>query len=221
MKTKIKICGITNLIDAKNALNLGADYLGFINVLKSPRYITIDEIEAITVNFTKEELSKFVLLTQEENISNLLSTINRLAISNLQIYTPFTVKELNQFHKENLSIFLPVPVESYKDLELINDIYDICDLVILDNKSTNPDILGGTGESFDWSLFNKAKAQFPCKFALSGGLNPLNIEEAIKCTRPFMVDASSGLESKLGFKSLDKMRDFITLVRKMDQSLIS
>jgi phosphoribosylanthranilate isomerase len=77
------------------------------------------------------------------------------------------------------------------------------DHVLLDHGS------GGTGRSFDWNLLQG----FPRPFFLAGGLDPLNVERAIRSARPCAVDVSSGVETD-GVKDLDKMRRFLRAARK-------
>lgn len=215
MKTLVKICGLTNLIDAKSALTLGSDYIGFINILKSPRYLTIAEIEEIVASFEPQEKHKTILLSMDDSVTSIANTCLKLGIDIVQLYSHFDTNALTELKKYGIKIFKPIQIASEADLDLIASCADFYDLIVLDTKSLDPNQLGGTGQVFDWSLYNKAVDQYSCKFALSGGLNLDNIEKAIKLTKPFMVDVSSGLESKLGIKSYDKMRQFITSVKEL------
>jgi phosphoribosylanthranilate isomerase len=73
---------------------------------------------------------------------------------------------------------------------------------------------GGTGRSFDWSLWPKATN---LKLVLAGGLTPENVSAAIQATRPFAVDVSGGVEGPdKGIKDAERIRQFVTAVRQVD-----
>ena len=206
-KVKVKICGITNLIDAKNAINLGADYIGFVNLEFSPRYISIEEIRSLISDFTEEEKQKLVLLTDKNTVDAIINLSSKLYIKSIQPYANLTTKDLYSLKSLGFSVFKPVQVHSADDIEDLAQYQSCADVLILDSKSSSSGALGGTGETFDWKIFEQAKEANPrIKLALAGGLNPENIMVAIKQCQPYMVDISSGLESQVGIKSLDKMK---------------
>jgi phosphoribosylanthranilate isomerase len=80
--------------------------------------------------------------------------------------------------------------------------------------------LGGTGETFDWqasiNAINKIKALG--RLVLAGGLTPSNVSEAIRITKPWGVDVSSGVEASPGKKDPEKVRAFIRAVREADKA---
>lgn len=212
MRPKVKICGITNLIDAKNALNLGADFIGFINIEYSPRFLKMSEIEEISRELSDDERSKSVLLTQEESIDGIVSNCAKAGFKIIQPYANISSSDLNKLRSLGYKIFKPLKIANNESLDEIEAYQNASDIVILDTKSNDPEILGGTGKTFDWKIFNKAKSDYPLDFALAGGLNADNISEAIKLTEPYMVDLSSGVESKPGIKSLSKLKDLFNAV---------
>jgi len=89
-------------------------------------------------------------------------------------------------------------------------------LIILDTKTNDPELLGGSGELFDHKVFVEAKKNLGYNLALSGGLDSENIREALAVTEPYMVDVSSGVESRPGQKSFSKMKKFINEVANFD-----
>jgi phosphoribosylanthranilate isomerase len=76
-----------------------------------------------------------------------------------------------------------------------------------------PGVPGGTGHRFDWSLI---PPELPLPLVLSGGLDPVNVADAVRQVRPYAVDVSSGVEQDKGIKCADKVRDFIREVRNAD-----
>lgn len=211
MKPRIKICGITNLIDAKNALNLGADYIGLNNISSSKRYISCREIDEITAHFNHEEREKLVLLTDFDAADSLISLASNLQINIIQPYATLSTKDLVSMKSLGFQIFMPRAVASEDDIRDLDSYKLAVNMVILDSKSDTE--LGGTGKSFDHQLFLRARDYTDIKLALAGGLNPDNIADATRLCQPYMVDVSSGIESKPGIKSLTKMRKFIEAAR--------
>jgi phosphoribosylanthranilate isomerase len=212
VKPKIKICGITNLIDAKNALNLGADYIGFINIEISPRFISLTDIEEIFKSLSEAERQKSVYLCKEQSVDSIIGICSRLGFRIIQPYSSLSMNDLSKLRLLGYKIFKPFRVASVDDLENIQDYKNCSDLIILDTKTNDPELLGGSGETFDHQVFVEAKKNLGYNLALSGGLNSDNIRQALSVTEPYMVDVSSGVESRPGQKSFSKMKDFISEV---------
>lgn len=218
MKPLIKICGITNLIDAKNSLNNGSDYIGLINIRESYRYVSELEISQLVLQLNNQEKNKVVLLT---DLSNVDEIIRLASSSNLKIIQPYSKnlkrEALMKMRSLGFQIFMPFLVESSEDIEEINLYKGFVDLLILDNKPKISNQLGGSGESFDWNIYKKIAASTDIPLGLAGGLSPENIVEAIKFCKPYLVDASSKLESSPGLKSLEKLKSFINKVNETSQ----
>lgn len=212
MIPKVKICGITNLIDAKNALQFGADYIGFINIEQSPRYLSIDEITEISRDLNEQEKQKSVLLSLEHSVDKIVSDLTRLGFKTIQPYGNLNLEELCKLKLMGYKIFKPVQVSSTADIKNLDDFRKAVDLIILDSKSSDPAQLGGTGTSFNWDIFNQAKDDLEINLALSGGLTLDNIEEALIKTEASMIDLSSGLELRPGLKSCDKIKELFNLL---------
>ena len=77
-------------------------------------------------------------------------------------------------------------------------------------------MLGGSGETFDWSLAVRAKALTDRPVILAGGLTPENVQDALEAVRPFGVDVSSGVEASPGVKDYAKVSAFVRAVREWD-----
>lgn len=203
MSTKIKICGITNLIDAKNALNLGADFIGFINIKSSPRYLELEDITKITDQLSEEERFKAVLLSEETSLDKLINHASRVGVKHIQFYSSFSLRDLRSLKSLGFNLFKPIPVRTEEDIADFDYYKGYIDMIILDTKSN--DVLGGTGKTFDWSLYTKAQTTTEVRLGLAGGLKPNNISDA-KLLEPYLIDISSGVEERAGIKSLDKLK---------------
>jgi len=218
MKPKVKICGVTNLIDAKNALNLGAHYIGFVNIEGSLRFVSLSEIVEVAKGLSNEERLRSVLLTVEDSADNLIKQLAELGFKTVQIYGNLSKSDLSKLKLLSYRIIKPFQIENEDSLGEMKEFRDLADVILLDSKSKNPFQMGGTGHSFDWQIFLKAKKLLgETNLALAGGLNPENIQEALNIANPYMVDVSSGLESRPGIKSLEKMKDFFDKIKLVDQ----
>ena len=207
MKTRIKMCGITRFEDAQAAVESGADALGFIFWKPSPRYVGPDIAGRLirTIGPFVTVVGVFVNPSESE----VWDVIHESGVNALQ------------FHGEELpelcgSFGLPY-VKSFKvgqGGDLLESLSRYGDAAGWLFDAFDPQLMGGTGEAFDWSLV----PQNPVRpLILSGGLHAGNVGEAIRRVRPFAVDVSSGIEVGKGIKSADKIAAFVHGVRNADQ----
>jgi len=119
--TYVKICGLTNLEDAQAALDAGADYLGFIFYLKSPRYVTVEQVEAVTSHLPPDTPTVGVFV--DASLEFIYEARTRCNLKLIQLHgqeTPLTVKAVGQAYKavrpadvnewERLArLYLPMP----------------------------------------------------------------------------------------------------------------
>jgi phosphoribosylanthranilate isomerase len=208
MPTRIKICGVTRIEDAQRAVDLGAAALGFNFYPPSPRYIEPEPARAII-----RRLPPFVtavgVFADETDPGHVISLARESGATAVQVHGP----RFPALH-ELLSVFtLVVAVavrEGFKPEELRNIKPSA---FLLD--AFDPDRLGGTGRTFDWSVAREAKRYGP--IILAGGLTPENVAQAVREVRPFAVDVASGVESAPGIKDPAKLRAFFAAVAQADK----
>ncbi|MCM8763551.1 MAG: phosphoribosylanthranilate isomerase [Candidatus Omnitrophica bacterium] len=190
---KVKICGITNLEDAKQAVDLGADMLGFV-FARSPRQITPQKAKAIIKNLPPFVIKVGVFMN--EKLENIETIVNFCRLNLVQLHgeeSPDFCKKVRRF----VGVIKAFRMRSELELKKMLN-YDV-DAYLLD--SFVHGVYGGTGKTFDWRLAVKAKRILNKRpLILSGGLNPENIAQAIKKVRPYAVDTSSGVEKFPGKK---------------------
>jgi len=221
----IKICGITNLEDARMVTRLGADTMGFILSTDSPRRIGLDRAKDI-VDALSEEKNKILRagVFVNEEIKYILSCSGKLGLDYIQL----SGDEDSDFLKKlkdasgGLKIIKAVRIKnrdktingngSYENEinEKIESARSFADYILLDSYKKN--VYGGTGMTSDWNFAGDCSSRMPV--ILSGGLEPGNIREAIDSVRPFGVDASSRLELYPGKKDPVKLNEFIKIIRK-------
>lgn len=204
-RRRVKVCGITRLEDALAAAALGVDALGFVFYRKSPRYIEpgqAAEIIRVLPPFVSA-VGLFVNPGQEQIDA-------ALAVCPLDVIQLHGDESPAFCQAQSRRVIKAIAVSTADDLQQAGDYR--CTL-LLDAKAP-PGVYGGTGESFDWSLLQHFRHDYP--LILAGGLNSENVRQAALIRQWFALDVSSGVESSPGIKDADKMRAFITAVASDD-----
>ena len=199
MRVRVKICGITCLEDAQNAVAFGADALGFMFYRPSKRFIELDAAAAICDSLPPcvTKVGVFVNASREE----VEQTLDGCGLDLLQFHGEESPGDCMGFRVKTMKAFR---VHDASSLTSLNDFNTDAWLV----DSYHPGERGGTGHAFQWDLLNSIQP-YPRPLFLAGGLKPENIEQAIRSVQPFGVDVSSGVESEPGRKCPDKMRLFL------------
>ena len=203
----IKICGLTNLEDAKKAVELGADAIGFI-FARSPRRAEPQKVKSI-IRELKGDVLKIGVFVNED-AEKIKSIVKDCGLDAVQFHGDESPEFCSGF--TGLKLIKAIRVKNIESLNIISDFKNIF-ACLLDTFSN--DKYGGTGKTFNWDLAVKAK-KYKKPLILSGGLNIDNIEEAITFVRPYGVDISSSIESGPGKKDIDKMSKIIGLIKALD-----
>lgn len=203
MSTRIKICGITRLEDAKVAANLGVDALGFIFHPQSPRFIPPEQARNIIRQLPPmiNRVGVFVNQTRE----TIMQIATQCGIDTVQLHGNETPEFCD-------TISLPV-IKSFS-IRPDSDISKLKEYrtqgILLDTWA--PGMQGGSGVTFDWNIARKACGMFS-NIILAGGLGPTNLEDALRMVDPFAVDINSGVEIMPGVKNPHKIRDVVKIVK--------
>ncbi len=207
---KVKVCGITSYEDAAMALDQGVDALGFNFFPPSPRYIRPADAHSIIRRIPPfvVAVGLFVNVTGQGQVS---ATARAAGIQILQLHgdeSPEYCRTLAEWPLIKVLRIgkggIPNNLEEYPVQGFLLDVKD--------------DVLfGGTGKSFDWNLAGSIKRIRP--IILAGGLQPNNVQEAIRVVRPYAVDVCSGVESVPGKKDARKLIEFMNEVKNVSKSL--
>ncbi|KJH81615.1 phosphoribosylanthranilate isomerase [Stutzerimonas stutzeri] len=198
-----KICGITRIEDALVAAEAGADAIGLVFYAKSPRAVGIEQARAIIA-----ALPPFVTtvgLFVNASRCELNEILDAVPLDMLQFHGDETPADCEGFHRP---WYKALRVQPGEDIRAQAVRYAGASAILLDTFVAG--VPGGTGEVFDWSLI---PADLPKPLILAGGLSPQNVQQAVAGVRPFAVDVSGGVESSKGIKDVEKVREFIRLVR--------
>ena len=195
---KVKVCGMTRLEDTLLAIEGGADAVGFIFYKKSPRYVSAKTVKAIIGALPPfiETVGVFVNETADR--------INRIADSCKLSAVQLHGNESSVFCKKiSRKVIKAVRVKGKDSFDGLSS-YKVS-AFLLDAYSDQQQ--GGTGETFDWRLVSEGKKYGPV--ILAGGLDPSNVEHAIRKVKPYGVDVCSGVEMTPGIKDPSRMKKFI------------
>ncbi|HVG22960.1 MAG TPA: phosphoribosylanthranilate isomerase [Thermoanaerobaculia bacterium] len=185
MNTKVKICGITRTEDAELAIELGADYVGFIFVKESPRCVAhaprTSGVQRVGV-FRNAAIDEVRRIAEREQL------------------------DLVQLHGEERYTLDGIPTIKAINVDgALPQIETEADYVLFDTG-------GGTGRTFDWSLLESYPRTKP--FFLAGGITPNNVSDAIARTNPYAIDVASGVERSPGVKDHDKLRKLFERIQR-------
>jgi len=208
---KVKICGLTNLGDARMAVEAGADFLGFVNAPKSPRFLETDEIKSLIKEL--EPPVPTVLVTHSQDVEELLFAFADSGADILQVHARLEPEGYKRVRQKvdnviaNVSVPAGLEEPAPELLEQVRMVSSFADFVLFDTTSKGE--IGGTGVAHDWSVAAELKKASKAPVVVAGGLGPDNVADAVRIIQPFGVDVSSGVESEPGKKDANKVRDFI------------
>ncbi len=210
IRTRIKVCGMTDMIEAKGAVDAGVDALGFIFSPQSPRMIDPDRAREIIRVLPPYVDAVGVFVDEQVEVVNEIVKYCGLTIA--QLHGSETVDYCSNIDGRTIKSFR---IRSNGDLSGIESYGGVVSGILLDTYHEKK--AGGTGESFDWRLLEGKDFAIP--IILAGGLFPENVYDAIEQVRPFAVDVNSGVEYEPGRKSLEKLKKFIREVNRADKEL--
>ena len=208
MSVKVKICGLKS----KEAVIAShkADYLGFVFYQKSPRFVNAELAKNLSKISHPYQKKVGLFVNAEENVIEYISDYVNLDF--IQLHGDESIEKIKYIkNKVKKPIIKSIPVSSKKDAEKYKDYNNICDMILFDTKPIDPSIPGGTGRIFNWDLLKEFKLKN--EWMLAGGINVLNIQEAVITTNAPIVDVSSALEDDLGIKSPKKIEEFLNLAK--------
>ncbi|HEY7318939.1 MAG TPA: phosphoribosylanthranilate isomerase [Candidatus Binatia bacterium] len=200
---KVKVCGITNLVDAEKALDFGADALGFNFYPPSPRCLAPKQAREILQQLP-ERCCNVAVFVNEPKVKVREIIAQGVLANGRQAYTAL------QFHGEehesycrgwSMQIIKAFRMRDKKSLAGIEQFP--ADFYLLDSWSPG---YGGSGAAFSWEWLEEIKVE---KLIISGGLSVENVSEAVRRIRPYAVDVCSGVEARPGIKDHTKLKEFI------------
>ena len=207
MKTGIKLCGFKHLEDINYASSLDIDYLGMIFVKNLPRTVDINVANS-AADICKNNNIKTVGVFLNQGVTEISEVLESVDLDVIQLHGN---ENISDYHELNKPIIKRINLSDYIKSDICHDADREC-MYLVD--STNDQMQGGTGQSFDW---NQLLDFAPESLFIAGGLKPDNIIELLRLFTPMCVDVSSGIEYKIGHKDYALMSDFVNKVRTYNE----
>ena len=217
-RTRIKICGITRIADARAAVDAGADAIGLVFWPGTPRVVGIDQAQAIVTALPP--FMTVVALFVDPEPHAVRSVLDTVPIDVLQFHgsePPHLCRAFGRRYVKAISV--------KDDVDLLESVSPYDDAAgLLFDAFTEGDLPGGTGRAFDWGrLTASVRSRLSRPLILSGGLTAGNVGRAIQDVAPWGVDVSSGVEEldahgkpRRGLKDPARIRAFVQGVRSAD-----
>jgi phosphoribosylanthranilate isomerase len=203
---RLKVCGLTSLVDAERAARAGADFLGFILYAKSPRYLPLEQFRSMAPRLPG---LKKVAVTVEPTLAE-LREIAAGGFDFVQVHFDAgaipagTAAWIAEVGSERLWLAPRLTPES----DVPSAVLSMAGTFLFD--AFVADKFGGSGKTADWTKFRRQREGHPGKtWILAGGLNPDNIGNALKASGADFVDLSSGIEAEPGIKDQAKLAAFV------------
>lgn len=197
-RTRVKICGITQLTDALAAVSLGADAIGLVFYAPSPRAVSI--VTAQQIVSALPPLVTTVGLFVDAEPDYVRQVLAAVPLGLLQFHGDESAAYCRQFGRPWIKALRMAP---QSDIHAQIADYPDASGILLD--AWHPQLKGGTGETFDWRQWPKSNKPL----ILAGGLTPENVSEAIHLTKPYAVDVSGGVEASKGVKQFTLLQAFM------------
>lgn len=206
LRTRIKICGIRNIEDARQVAECGADSIGLVFHRKSPRFI-----EPAVAAEIGHSLAAFVTVTalfMDESEEWVDQVIQQVRPDCLQFHGSESAEFCESWHSPYIKA---IPMGSVENADAYASTYSRAQGFLMDSNVAGRQ--GGSGDTFDWS---KIPSTFHHPLILAGGLTPKNVANAVSQVHPWAVDVSSGVERSRGVKDKDLISHFCKEVFRVD-----
>jgi len=201
---KVKICGLTNYLDAAAAVDLGADLLGFNFYPKSPRFITLEQAAQII-----NKLPAFIHVAGvfvNASLDQIKEAISECNLDWVQLHGDESPEFCESLLSINVRTMKAIRVKDQEDIERAESFFT--DAVLLD--AFDPEKYGGTGLTFDWNIIGHINK----RIFLAGGINPDNVAAAIELG-VYGIDVCSGIEARPGKKDHRKMKKLFKNIQRL------
>lgn len=215
MYTRIKICCIASVEEAKLAISCGADAVGLVSRMPSGPGPIPDELITSIARTICPPIASF-LLTCEQSAPSIIAQVKKAHINTVQIVDELTAGTYDDIREAvpHLRIVQVIHVTGPESIEEAERVAPRVDALLLDSGNPKAAIktLGGTGNRHDWEISRAIVQKIALPVFLAGGLNAGNVATAIQTVRPFGVDVCSGVRTN-GQLDPQKLKAFVSAVR--------
>jgi phosphoribosylanthranilate isomerase len=202
----VKFCGLTRVEDAREAVRLGASYVGAI-FAGGPRTVTPDQARQLFVAATGGPVAVGVF--GADDVDEIAANAMTAGVEVIQLHGDPRAADVRAMRKRfGGRVWAVARADGSLLPEWTEELFHEADAVLLDARVQGR--LGGTGVALEWGALADSVAALRGRtpVVLAGGLTPANVAEAVRLLAPDVVDVSSGVESSPGVKDHTKMRAF-------------
>ena len=217
MRTRIKICCISSVPEAKMAINSGADALGLVGNMPSGPGPIPDWLISEIVKTIHPPIASF-LLTSEQSSEEIIYHVKRVDTNTVQIVDELIVGDYADIRTAlpHLKIVQVIHVSDEKSIDEAVHLSSKVDALLLDsgNPKASLKTLGGTGNVHNWEISREIVKAASVPVFLAGGLHAGNVRQAIETVQPFGVDICSGVRTE-GRLDPGKLEAFMNAVHSL------
>lgn len=199
---RIKICGITSIEDAENAVDLGADFIGLNFWSESPRRVDVALARRIAEAVRGRTSIVGVFVNGDRD--DVMTIESEVGLDLVQFHGDETPRDLAPWGERAVKA---LRFEGDLSPEVLDDYETVWGFVVEPSRES----YGGTGKGWNYAQARKLPRHKP--FLLAGGLRPANVARAVAASSPWGVDVCSGVESAPGVKDSKALWEFFTEVR--------
>jgi phosphoribosylanthranilate isomerase len=200
---RIKNCGLKHPSEIEAAAASGASFVGLVHHATSPRHLSIEAMAALASHIRAPLQSVVVLVNPDAALFQ--SITEKFRPDYWQIHGVSDVARLRDIRETTeIPVIAGIAVAEAKDIAQAKSLSSAAAMLLFDTK--HEALAGGAGKAFDWQLLRGLRLDVP--WFLAGGLTSENVAAAIRITGATLVDVSSGIESRPGEKSLEKIAAF-------------
>lgn len=216
MRTRLKVCCIASIDEARLAIAAGADALGLVAKMPSGPGPIGDDLIAEIADAVPAPVATF-LLTSEVDPDAVVEHVRRTRVSTVQLVDDTVGRDVYAALRAAVPavrIVQVIHVRGRDSVDLALRAAADVDTLLLDSGNPTAKVreLGGTGRTHDWSLSREIVERSPRPVFLAGGINPANVAEAIRRVGPFGIDLCSGVRTA-GRLDAGKLASLVQMMR--------
>ena len=210
-KIKVKICANKSIQEAKICLDAGADIIGILVGQEHNSSDFVDKEVAKKIAEYVDKRCEVSLVTHLTDAKEIIELSKYIGNDIIQLHSNIAESEVEKINKSLPSIKLVRLIHISKDGTICSDFEKIkyADFYLLDSFNLQTNQVGGTGLTHDWHKSGELIKKLNKPTFLAGGLNPENVQQAIKIVNPYGVDVNSGCKNNNGVKDKEKVRKFV------------
>lgn len=209
-KTRVKICCISSIDEARLAVQYGASALGLVGKMPSGPGVITDELIYDIAKSVPPPISTF-LLTSETDAHSIVEHYKKVNTSTIQIVDALNERQYHIIKDELPNVKLVQVIHVFDDHSVKEavEVSAFVDAILLDsgNPNLSTKVLGGTGKTHNWDLSKKIRENIDIPLFLAGGINKDNVQQAIEHVQPFGIDLCSSVRTngQLDEKKLEEL----------------